>query len=67
MAKRTTRRTQANERDLALLKSVQSLVDKLIDEDHRLKAASKRAQYSSVGDDGIGEETLKIYRQRLRE
>ncbi len=67
MTKRTTSKTQAHEKALALLKAEQSLVDQLIAEDPRLKAASKQARYSASGDDGIGEDTVQIYRQRLRE
>ena len=67
MTKRATSKTQEREKALARLKAEQSLVDQLIAEDPRLRAAAKQARYSANGDDGIGEDTLQIFRQRLRE
>jgi hypothetical protein len=68
MTKRArTSKSQDSEKALALLKAEQRLVDQLIAEDPRLRTASKQARYSANGDDGIGEDTLQIYRQRLRE
>lgn len=43
------------------------LVDELIAEDPRLKAACEQARHSGNGEDGIGEDTLQIYRKRLLE
>lgn len=68
MTKRTRpSKAQDREKPLALLQAEQLLVDELIAEDPRLRAAYKQARYSGNGEDGIGENTLQIYRQRLRE
>ncbi len=68
MAKRaTTRKNHDREKAQSLSKATQSLVDELIAEDPRLRTACKQARYFANGDDGIGEDTLQIYRQRLRE
>lgn len=60
-------KAQDSEKLLAILQAEQLLVDKLIAEDPRLRAACKQARYYGNGEDSIGENTLQIYRQRLRE
>ncbi len=68
MTKRaTTSKSPNRKKALALSRAAQLLVDQLIAEDPRLMAACRQARHSVNGDDGIGEETLQIYRQRLRE
>ena len=68
MTKRsTTRKIRDGERAQALFGATQSLVEKLIAEDPRLRTACKKSQYIANGSNGIGEDTLQIYRQRLGE
>lgn len=69
MKKKTTpanaRQAEKNE---ALLEA-EKLLEELIAEDPRLRVARKQARYSDNGngEHGIGEDTVQIYRQRLRE
>jgi len=60
-------KAQESEKLDKLLFAEKLLVDELIAEDPRLKAACKQARLSGNLEDGIGEGTLQIYRQRLRE
>lgn len=66
MTKRTRPSNVQNSEKLPkILQAERLLVDKLIAEDPRLRAACKQAHYSENGEDSIGENTLQIYRQRL--
>ena len=59
-------KTQQAEKNEATVEA-EKLLTEMIAEDPRLKVAREQARYASNGGNGIGEETIQIYRQRLRE
>lgn len=59
-------KTQQVEKNEAAVEA-EKLLTELIAEDPRLKVAREQARYTSNGGNGISEETIQIYRQRLRE
>jgi hypothetical protein len=62
-----TKPAQDSNKEPALLEAERSLLNELIAEDPRLKIASNQVRYAAGVDDGFGEDTVQIYRQRLRE
>lgn len=50
-----------------LLVEVNKLLEVLLDEDPKLRAARKQAHELEKSDNGIAEKSVQIYRQRLQE
>lgn len=62
--KTTPAKARQAEKNEALVEAEQ-LLEELIAEDPRLRAARKQARDSGNGENGIGKDTVQIYRQRL--
>lgn len=49
------------------LQAAELLVNELIEEDPRLKMMRKQSEFSGISEDDVSDESVQIYRQRLRE